>query len=116
MRTGGSEQEVSKFLEEARHMKEFDHPNVLSLIGINVNENGLPQIVVPFMGGGDLLTYLRKHGAPVTPGSEVRADSFLRKSLVSVNFVQLSLSLSLSLSFLLPSLSLSLCVLAKQNT
>ena len=43
-------------------MKEFDHPNVLSVLGISLNtdhEGGLPFIMLPFMDNGDLKTYLK---------------------------------------------------------
>lgn len=41
-------------------MKDFDHPNVMSLIGICFNEKGSPMVILPFMSHGDLLTYIRK--------------------------------------------------------
>ena len=43
-------------------MKEFDHPNVLSVLGVSLNNDidcGLPFIVLPFMANGDLKTYLK---------------------------------------------------------
>jgi len=43
-------------------MKEFDHPNVLPVLGISLNtdhEGGLPFIMLPFMDNGDLKTYLK---------------------------------------------------------
>ena len=42
-------------------MKKFDHPNVLPIFGVcleNNLENGLPFIVLPFMSNGDLKSYL----------------------------------------------------------
>ena len=41
-------------------MKEFNHPNVLSLIGISI-ENSQPMIILPFMENGDLEAYLRNN-------------------------------------------------------
>lgn len=51
--------EARQFLEEALRMKEFDHVNVLCLIGVAVDVEGLPLVVLPFMRHGDLLSYIR---------------------------------------------------------
>src|SRR5690349_15501263 len=41
-------------------MKDFDHPNILTLVGITLDlENARPYIIMPFMENGDLLTYIR---------------------------------------------------------
>ena len=40
-------------------MKDFDHPNVLSLIGVVVNEEQVPMVVIPYMSKGDLKHVLR---------------------------------------------------------
>eukprot|EP00117_Sycon_ciliatum_P027672 scpid53354/ scgid22433/ Tyrosine-protein kinase receptor TYRO3; Tyrosine-protein kinase SKY len=50
---------VAKILDEAHCMSEFHHPNVLPLIGVAVGDDGMPQLVTPFMDGGDLLSFLR---------------------------------------------------------
>ena len=47
-------------LEESIKMKEFDHPNVLTLFGVCVDAGPSPYIVMPFMAKGSLLSYLRK--------------------------------------------------------
>ena len=39
-------------------MKNFDHMNVLTLIGVCLDLMEAPCIVMPFMGGGSLLPYL----------------------------------------------------------
>ena len=41
-------------------MKEFKHPNVMSLIGVCLDMGPVPYIVLPFMSGGDLLTYIQQ--------------------------------------------------------
>ena len=51
------------FVEEALVMREFNHPNVINLIGVSFQSNGLPQVVTPFMPNGDLLTYLRNQSS-----------------------------------------------------
>lgn len=43
-------------------MKNFDHPNVLNVLGAgfdNDNGSGLPFILLPFMANGDLKNYLK---------------------------------------------------------
>ena len=49
--------ETDEFLREATRMKMFDHPNVLSLLGISVYEE-VPCVILPFMSNGDLKTYM----------------------------------------------------------
>ena len=41
-------------------MYEFDHPNVLKLIGVCLDGGPAPYIIMPFMVHGSLLSYLRK--------------------------------------------------------
>ncbi|XP_006812809.2 hepatocyte growth factor receptor-like [Saccoglossus kowalevskii] len=50
--------DVRRFIEEGLLMKDFDHPNVLSLIGVCVEKDGAPLIVLPFMKNGDLKAYI----------------------------------------------------------
>ena len=40
-------------------MKKFDHPNVLTIFGVCLENDGLPFIVLPFMINGDLKSYLK---------------------------------------------------------
>ena len=50
---------IGRFLEEARIMKSFNHPNVLSLIGVCLSAGGGPQLISPMMEFGSLQYYLR---------------------------------------------------------
>lgn len=41
-------------------MKEFNHPNVLTLIGVCVDAGPAPYVVMPYMAKGSLQSYLKK--------------------------------------------------------
>ena len=41
-------------------MQEFDHPHVMSLIGVCLDAGPGVSIVMPFMANGNLLDYLKK--------------------------------------------------------
>ncbi|BFZ14638.1 hypothetical protein BsWGS_17677 [Bradybaena similaris] len=51
--------EYQSFLQEALRMKDFNNPNVLTLIGVCLGLDAMPLVVLPFMKHGDLLTYIR---------------------------------------------------------
>ena len=51
---------VKNLLLECTRMSEFDHPNVLTLIGVCLDGGPAPYIVMPFMFNGSLLSYLKK--------------------------------------------------------
>ena len=56
-----SESDVVNLVEESLKMQRFDHPNVLTLIGVCIDFGSAPYIVMPYMANGSLLMYLRKH-------------------------------------------------------
>ncbi|XP_022099343.1 hepatocyte growth factor receptor-like isoform X2 [Acanthaster planci] len=55
----GGKEEIINFLREGIMMKDFKHPHVLELIGVCINSNNMPLVVLPFMKHGDVLTYIR---------------------------------------------------------
>ncbi len=58
-------------LEESVKMKSFDHPHVISLIGVCVDAGPMPYLIMPYMSQGSLLNYLKKERAELL----VSADS-----------------------------------------
>ena len=57
-----SSQSLKSFLHESILMKDFDHPNVLNILGVGFDidgKSGLPCMILPFMVNGDLKTYLK---------------------------------------------------------
>uniref|UniRef100_A0A8C8STG3 Tyrosine-protein kinase Mer n=1 Tax=Pelusios castaneus TaxID=367368 RepID=A0A8C8STG3_9SAUR len=57
-----SQREIEEFLSEAACMKDFDHPNVIALLGVCIELSSQqipkPMVVLPFMKYGDLHTFL----------------------------------------------------------
>ncbi len=51
-------EEVEKFLEEAVVMQDFDHPNVVSLLGISLFSDNFC-ILMPLMSNGNLHQYVK---------------------------------------------------------
>ena len=49
---------IRAFLKEAYVMKHFHHENVLELLGVCVEDDTNPLVLLPFMPHGDLLKYL----------------------------------------------------------
>ncbi|XP_017777356.1 PREDICTED: tyrosine-protein kinase Fer isoform X3 [Nicrophorus vespilloides] len=56
-----------KFLQEGRILKQYDHPNIVKLIGICVQKQPI-MIVMELVPGGSLLTFLRKKSSALTDG------------------------------------------------
>lgn len=77
-----SDTQLSQMLEESVKMKDFDHPNILSLIGVCIATGSSPYIVMPFMANGSLLSYLKqqRHKLTIANGAE--------QDLVSSNTAQ----------------------------
>ncbi|XP_068195675.1 tyrosine-protein kinase receptor TYRO3 [Antennarius striatus] len=55
--------DIEQCLKEAAYMKDFDHPNVIQLIGVSLHRRPgqrlpIPMVVLPFMKHGDLHTFL----------------------------------------------------------
>lgn len=54
------------FLEEGLMMKDFEHENVLSLIGVTFDSTGMPMVITPYMHYGDLRSYISDEASSPT--------------------------------------------------
>ena len=66
--------EIDLILEESAKMKDLNHPNVLGLIGVCIDAGTAPYIIMPFMGNGSLLAYLKKERHALTVSSAAEQD------------------------------------------
>uniref|UniRef100_A0AAX7SU56 Tyrosine-protein kinase n=1 Tax=Astatotilapia calliptera TaxID=8154 RepID=A0AAX7SU56_ASTCA len=56
----------SKFLMEARILKQYDHPNIVKLIGVCTQKQPI-YIIMELIQGGDFLSFLRTEGHSLIP-------------------------------------------------
>ena len=54
------EELVQNLLKECVNMYDFDHPNVLKLLGVCLDGGPAPYIIMPYMENGSLSAYLKK--------------------------------------------------------
>lgn len=52
-------------------MRDFNHPNVLGLIGVCLDGGPAPYIVLPLMANGSLLSYLKRERPNFLLGEEM---------------------------------------------
>ena len=52
--------------QEALQMKTFEHRHVMKVIGVSLDDNLCPEIILPLMDKGDLLSYVRRDTNTVT--------------------------------------------------
>lgn len=58
--TNMKDKDIHDLLQEARIMYQFNHVNVLSIIGLVWQKGDPPLVVMPFMGKGSLLDMVQK--------------------------------------------------------
>ena len=52
-------EQIRDFMSESAIMLDFDHPNILKLLGVCFDTNDqLPVIILPYMANGDLKSFL----------------------------------------------------------
>ncbi|XP_054626687.1 tyrosine-protein kinase Fes/Fps isoform X1 [Dunckerocampus dactyliophorus] len=64
-------EQKNKFLMEARILKQYDHPNIVKLIGVCTQKQPI-YIIMELVQGGDFLSFLRQEGSNLTPKMLVR--------------------------------------------
>ena len=78
-----SKQELQSFLNESILMKEFDHPNIVGLLGVCFDTpDGYPYLILPFMINGNIRDYLkdkRVHPTNTATLPDVRQFDYVAK-------------------------------------
>ncbi|XP_071594906.1 tyrosine-protein kinase Mer isoform X1 [Heliangelus exortis] len=66
-----SQREIEEFLSEAACMKDFNHPNVIKLLGVCIELSSQqvpkPMVILPFMKYGDLHSFLLRSRLEMAP-------------------------------------------------
>ena len=77
-----SASDLNSLVEESLKMSNFNHPNVMKLIGVCIDRD-TPYIVMPYMTNGSLLSYLRNNREDLTTSDEDEDDvvRYIRPSL-----------------------------------
>ena len=69
------ESDTKELIQESIRMYEFDHPNVLSMLGICLDAGPAPYIIMPYMANGSLLSYVKKDRKNLLVDSEEDDES-----------------------------------------
>ncbi|XP_076880972.1 LOW QUALITY PROTEIN: tyrosine-protein kinase Fes/Fps [Brachyhypopomus gauderio] len=64
-------EQKNKFLMEARILKQYDHPNIVRLIGVCTQKQPI-YIIMELVQGGDFLSFLRAEGHHLQPGMLIK--------------------------------------------
>lgn len=78
------DEQKRKFLQEGRILKQYDHPNIVKLIGICVQKQPI-MIVMELVPGGSLLTYLRKNSSTISTGEQL---SMCRDAAAGMSYLE----------------------------
>ena len=76
------ETNIQKMIEEIAIMQQFNHPNVLRLLGVVVVGLSGPSIVMPFMANGNLGSYLKKNQETILLSSLADSETVCSPYLV----------------------------------
>ncbi len=66
--------DVQDMVCEVNKMKEFNHPHIMSLIGVCLDAGPGVSIVMPYMANGNLLDYLKKERANLEVDDDCEID------------------------------------------
>ena len=63
---------IEEFISECSTTKRFDHPNVMSIIGVTtLPEDTIPMMVLPYMLHGDVKSFLKSKR-----GEHIKVDEY----------------------------------------
>ena len=69
--------DLEKMTKEISTMLSFQHPNVMSLVGVCLDDE-MPLLIMPFMSNGSVLEYIRHHKQELLLTSEVTNEEVLK--------------------------------------
>ena len=95
-----TESDVQSAMQEIVKMKEFSHPNIMSLIGVSTGTSlsgGTPSIIMPYMARGSLLSYLRKEREQLILGANT---DLTQVGAVQKLMMQMCLQISKGMAYL----------------
>jgi serine/threonine protein kinase len=78
---------VDDLLRECTKMQEFNHPNVLTLIGVCLDGGPAPYIVLPFMTNGCLLSHLRSERSSLVLATPQNPNVIVSVNCTKIAFV-----------------------------
>ena len=79
-------------------MHTLSHPNVMSLTGVCLDTGGGPAVVMPFMGNGSVLHYLKKERGRLVPRDD--ADCSVVCTIISNNHISHDITVKSKLTVL----------------
>lgn len=69
--------DVDNLMEESLKMREFNHANVLRLVGVCIDADSAPYIVLPYMENGSLLEWLKRERNRITLSDNASEDEVM---------------------------------------
>ena len=78
------QEDINKLKKECRIISHLDHPNVLSLIGICLDDK-VPYLIMPLMERGSVLMYLRKERQSLLLSEKSDKDDVSDSDSVHIN-------------------------------
>ena len=69
--------DVDNLIEESLKMREFNHANVLELIGVCIDADSAPYIVLQYMANGSLLEWLKRERNRITLSDNASEDEVM---------------------------------------
>ena len=73
--------EVEQLARESLQMKDFQHRNVMGMIGVCLDAGPAPYLVLPYMKNGNLLSYLKSNREELLLSDEADEDQVLANTL-----------------------------------